>query len=562
MIDHVGNDGVQRPLLLAVDDDPGMLDRIERELRKRYGIDYEVVCAGSATAAQEALARCQNSGADIAVVLVDLGLWQTGPDLLAAARTADPGVRRVLMMDWGTPGGLRVLQQAAADGRTDDWIAKPWTDGDEHFHQGVSIFLYDWARQHRPVFASVRVVGERWSHRSHHIRDLLSRNSVYFAFHDGQSAEGRALVRQAAARRATLPLVVTVDGHMLSDPSDGEVMEALGLQIRPRLTHYDLAVIGAGPAGLAAAVSGASEGLRTVVLEQEALGGQAGSSSMIRNYLGFPRGVSGTELALRAYQQAGIFGAELVFTTAAGLRVEHQRSVVTLGDGSEISSRGVILATGVSYRRLSAPSLERLIGSGVFYGAAASEAPAMSGRRVVVVGGANSAGQAAVHLARYAADVTVVVRGSTLAQTMSDYLIREIDAAANITVRYRTEVVDAIGDRELTGIVVRSSISRDLETVPAAALFVLIGAEPKTSWLPADILRDRWGFILTGTDLVRDDAPPLTWTQGRPPLPFESSAPGVFAVGDVRHGSTKRVAAAVGEGSVAIRMVHEYLRQV
>jgi thioredoxin reductase (NADPH) len=299
-----------------------------------------------------------------------------------------------------------------------------------------------------------------------------------------------------------------------------------------------------------------------VVLEQEALGGQAGSSTMIRNYLGFPRGVSGTELALRAYQQAGIFGAELVFTTAAGLRVEHQRSVVTLGDGSEISSRGVILATGVSYRRLSAPSLERLIGSGVFYGAAASEAPAMSGRRVVVVGGANSAGQAAVHLARYAADVTVVVRGSALAQTMSDYLIREIDAAANITVRYRTEVVDAIGDRELTGIVVRSSISRDLETVPAAALFVLIGAEPKTSWLPANIRRDPWGFILTGTDLLGDDAPPLTWTQGRPPLPFESSAPGVFAVGDVRHGSTKRVAAAVGEGSVAIRMVHEYLRQV
>jgi len=561
MIDNLGAARVERPLLLAVDDDPGMLDRIGHELRKRYGADYDVVCAGSPTAAQQALAQSTHRGADIALVLVDLGLWQAGPDLLATARAADPGVRRVLMMDWGTPGGLRVLHRAAARGQTDDWIAKPWTAGDEHFHQGVSVFLYDWARQHRPVFASVRVVGERWSPRSHHIRDLLSRNSVYFAFHDVESADGRALVQQARAGHNPLPLLVTVDGHVLSDPTDVEIMEALDLQVRPRLTHYDLTVIGAGPAGLAAAVSGASEGLQTVVLEQEALGGQAGSSSMIRNYLGFPRGVSGTELALRAYQQAGIFGAELVFNAATGLRVGPQ-SVVTLADGSEIFSRGVVVATGVSYRRLAAPALERLIGSGVFYGAAASEAPAMSGRPVFVVGGANSAGQAAVHLARYAAEVTVLVRGSTLAQTMSDYLVREIDAAANITVRYRTEVVNAIGDRELTDVVLRSGTSGDVETVPAAALFVLIGAEPKTSWLPAHIVRDRWGFIVTGTDLLRDNAPALPWRQGRPPLPFESSAPGVFAVGDVRHGSTKRVAAAVGEGSVAIRMVHEHLRQV
>jgi thioredoxin reductase (NADPH) len=321
-----------------------------------------------------------------------------------------------------------------------------------------------------------------------------------------------------------------------------------------------VAVLGAGPAGLAAAVYGASEGLRTGVLEPEAFGGQAGTSSMIRNYLGFPRGISGTELASRAYHQAAGFGADIVYgRRASGLHTAGPDRVVTLGDGAQVTSRAVILATGVTWRRLGVPSLEALVGAGVFYGAAASEAQAMRGEQVFVVGGGNAAGQAAVHLARYADKVTLLVRRSTLAETMSDYLVQELQATPNIGVRYHTETVAGHGDGRLTGLTLRDRTSGATETVPATALFVLIGAEPHTDWLPEAIRRDRWGFVLTGTDLLQDGWPPVGWPLERPPMLFETSLPGVFAVGDVRHGSIKRVASAVGEGSVAVRLVHEYL---
>jgi thioredoxin reductase (NADPH) len=319
-------------------------------------------------------------------------------------------------------------------------------------------------------------------------------------------------------------------------------------------------VVGAGPAGLAAAMYGASEGLGTALLEPEATGGQAGTTSMIRNYLGFPRGISGTELAYRAFHQAIGFGADIVYgQRAVGLHAAGSDRVVTLGDGTEVTSRAVVLAMGVNWRRLGVASLEALVGTGVFYGAATSEAQAMKGEQVFVVGGGNSAGQAAVHLASYAAQVTMLVRGPSLAETMSEYLVRELEATANLTLRYNTEAVDGHGDGRLSGLTLNDRISGATETVPATALFVLIGAEPHTGWLPDTLRRDRWGFVVTGTDLLVDGQPPAGWPLDRPPMPLETSLPGVFAAGDVRHGSTKRVAGAVGEGSVAIRLVHEYL---
>jgi thioredoxin reductase (NADPH) len=359
-----------------------------------------------------------------------------------------------------------------------------------------------------------------------------------------------------------LPVVVNFDGLVLVDPSNAQLAHALGIKTRPEAVTYDVAVVGAGPAGLAAAMYGASEGLVTAVLEHEALGGQAGTSSMIRNYLGFPRGVSGAELAQRAYEQAWILGADFIYgPSALGLHTAGPDRVISLGDGGEATSRAVVLATGVTWRRLGVPSLEALVGAGVFYGAAASEAPAMKGQRVYVVGGANSAGQAAVHLARYAAQVTMLVRGASLAATMSHYLIREIEATPNIVIRYRTEAVDGHGDGRLTALTLKDRTSEITEAVPATALFVLIGAEPHTDWLPETIRRDRWGFVLTGIDLLEDGRLPAGWPLERPPMPLETSLPGVFAVGDVRHGSVKRVASAVGEGSVAIRLIHEYLSQ-
>jgi thioredoxin reductase (NADPH) len=390
--------------------------------------------------------------------------------------------------------------------------------------------------------------------------DLLSRNSIPFGFYPADSEQGRTLLGSVGAGGEQQPVVVLFDGRVLADPSNAALAEALGVSTQPAAITYDVTVVGAGPAGLAAAVYGASEGLRTTILEPQAIGGQAGTSSKIRNYLGFPRGISGAELAQRAYEQAWMLRADFVYGQhAVGLDAAGSNRVVHLGDGSEVASRAVVLATGVSYRRLGVPSLEALTGVGVFYGAAASEAQAMKGQQVYVVGGANSAGQAAVHLARYASRVTMLVRGASLAATMSDYLVQEIQAAPNITIRFGLQVVDGHGDGRLASLTLKDRRSGTTQTVPATALFVLIGAEPHTGWLPAAIQRDRWGFIVTGADLLHDRRPPPQWTLDRPPMPFESSIPGVFAVGDVRHGSVKRVAAAVGEGSVAIRLIHQYL---
>jgi thioredoxin reductase (NADPH) len=546
-------------LLLA--DDSGTQDRVEAELRKRYGADYQVIKAGSANAALGVLGELSDSGRQVSLVLADQWLsGASGTELLARVRQLHPGARRVLLITWGDQARVEPMLQATILGDIDAYVVKPGPPPDERFHRFITEQLDEWGRSNLPGLEVVRVVGEEWSARSHELRELLGRNGVPFGFYSADSPDGQRLVGESWAAQNDLPAVVLYDGRVLADPSNSQVGEAIGVQTKPGAGRYDVTVIGAGPAGLAAAVYSASEGLSTVILEPEAIGGQAGTSSLIRNYLGFPTGVSGGDLAVRAYTQAWNFGAEYVYgSSATGLRAAGSQLTVTLAGGSEVCSRAVIVATGMAYRRLAIPALDALTGAGVFYGAAATEARAMKDREVFVVGGANSAGQAAVHLARYAAQVTVLVRGQSLADTMSDYLIREIESAPNIAVRYKVAVTDGAGRSRLESLTLIDLQTGAAETVAAAALFVLIGAEPRTQWLPATVRRDQPGFVLTGNDLLENGRPQADWPLQRMPMFLESSLPGVFAVGDVRHGSVKRVASAVGEGSIAIRLVHDHL---
>jgi thioredoxin reductase (NADPH) len=435
------------------------------------------------------------------------------------------------------------------------YVPRPVWSPDEQFHRTITEWLEDWWREQGGRFEAVTVIGDEPSARIHEIRDLLTRNNVPFGFYRSDSAQGRQALARLGIDQPAGPVVALFNGIVLVDPGNLEVAEALRrTDVRPPGQGYDVVIVGAGPAGLAAAVSAASEGLATALLELEAFGGQAGTSSRIRNYLGFPRGISGTELALRASEQAWGFGTHFIYgKPATSLAVDEGVHVAGLRDGSQIRSRAVIIATGVSYRRLGIAELESLAGAGVFYGASTIEAQALAGKPVFVVGGGNSAGQAALHLARYAEQVTLLVRSASLAASMSDYLTREIGSAANVHVRYRSEVAGGGGNGRLEHLLIRDRDSGRTESLPAAGLFILIGAQPFTGWLPGAIARDQWGFILTGPD-----AGPH-WPLPRAPFPFETTTPGVFAVGDVRHGSVKRVASAVGEGSIAIRLVHDYL---
>ena len=529
-------------------------------MRKRYGADYQVIAAGSVKAALDVLGGLRDTGREVALVLA--GQWLlggTGTELLARVRQLHPSARRVLLISWGDQASLEPMLEATVLGDIDAYVVRPGPSPDERFHRFVTEQLDEWGRSNLPWLEAVRVVGEEWAARSHELRELLGRNGFPFGFYPVDSPDGQRLLGETGT--GALPAVVLPDGRVLSDPSNAEVAQAIGVPTQPAGGCYDVTVIGAGPAGLAAAVYGASEGLSTVILEPEAIGGQAGTSSLIRNYLGFPTGVSGGDLAVRAYTQAWNFGAEYVYGhPAAGLRAEGSQLAVTLASGTEVRSRAVIVATGMAYRRLGIPALDTLTGAGVFYGAAATEAKAMRDREVFVVGAANSAGQAAVHLARYAAKVTVLVRGQSLADSMSQYLVREIESGRNIAVRYRVAVTGGAGRSHLESLTLTDLESGATETVDAAALFVLIGAEPRTRWLPSAVRLDQWGFVVTGTDLLQDGRPDQEWPHRRMPMFLESSLPGVFAVGDVRHGSVKRVAAAVGEGSTAIRLVHDHLR--
>jgi thioredoxin reductase (NADPH) len=547
-----------RPVIFAVDDDPGVIKLIGDELTKRYGHEYQVVTARAASTSLAQLEGMREAGGRVALVLADQWLPDsTGSELLARARQLHPHAKRALLISWGdwavdaTSGPLR---RGIARGEIDYYLLKPWRAGDELFHRTVTEFLHEWAGSESSVARELTVVADADSARGHQLRDLLTRNRVPFVFFPSESPEGVETLREAGELGSSVPIVVQRNGRVIVDPSNIELAQAYGGTTALRgAREFDVAVIGAGPAGLAAAVYASSEGLHTVVIERESIGGQAGASSKIRNYLGFQRGISGADLAQRAYQQAWVFGTTFVLMCAAqGLRTDGERLYLASSNCMEIPVGAVVLAMGVNYQRLGIPALEGLTGAGVFYGASASEAERFAGGEVFVCGGGNSAGQAAVHLSRHAGHVTILVRGKTLAASMSRYLIDEIEQKPNITVRCETQIANGAGDGKLEELTLRHSVSGATETTPADALFVLIGARPYTDWLPQEVARDDYGFVVTGSA-------GSAWTLERPPYMFESTMPGVFAVGDVRSGSVKRVASAVGEGSVAIQQVHHYL---
>jgi thioredoxin reductase (NADPH) len=551
-----------RPVIVAIDDDPSSIRHIRAELERRYDRDYQILCSTSATEVLELLERMKHAGDRVALVLADQWMPElTGPELLARVAELHPQAKRALLVgwgDWGDEPTADAIRAAMALGRIDYYALKPWKSPDEYFHRTVSEFLHEWSRAHSSVPQEINVVADTWSSRAHEIRNLLTRNGVPHVFHPNNSPDGEAVLRQAGQAGTTKPVVVMLDGRTFVDPSNAELARGYGAmtELEGR-REFDVVIVGAGPAGLAAAVYASSEGLRALVVERESIGGQAGSSSRIRNYLGFARGVSGAELAQRAYQQAWVFGTTfLLMRDVTGLQSNGGDHVLTISDGSEVRARSVILAMGVSYRRLDIPALERLNGIGVFYGSSPSEAQRFTGGHVYVVGGGNSAGQAAVHLSRYAERVTLVVRSATLASSMSQYLREEMDAVPCIDVRVSTEVVDGGGEGRLEELTLRSA--GDTKTVSADALFLLIGARPHTGWLPSGVVRDAPGYLVTGPDVASEHAA-ARWALERPPMMFETSVPGVFAVGDVRAQSVKRVASAVGEGSVVIQQVHQYL---
>jgi thioredoxin reductase (NADPH) len=551
------------PVLLIVGSDPTDVQATADALNHRFGSDYRVLTAGSAAAGLAKLNKLARGGEQVALVAADLHLEDgDGVDFLERAAGLHRGVARILLFDldeYHTRIPFRelpALQRASALGRIDGWMVKGWVNPDEWLYPLMQEALSTWSTAHQQRHLVYRLIGQQWDPRTHDLRDGLTVNGVPFAFHTPDSDLGRQLIRDHQVDVTRLPAVIQHDGTVLHQPSMSEIAKSHGIQIRPAAPDYDLVVLGAGPAGLAAAVYGASEGLDTLVVEARAIGGQAGTSSMIRNYLGFHRGISGGELAHRAWQQATLLGAKFIFTQrVTALATKGSQHVLTLEDGSQMAARAVILATGVTYRHLDIPDLNRLIGAGVFYGAAGVMAPAVAGEDVYVVGGANSAGQAALHLAKYAARVTLLVRGSSLAAGMSDYLVRQIQATPNIGVRLGTQVVGGDGNTRLEKLVLQDRQGQQ-ETVPAAAVFILIGAKPHTDWLNPVLSLDKDGFVLTGRDV-----PSTSWPLEREPYPFETSRPGVFAAGDVRHGSVKRVAGAVGEGSVAVGSVHQYLAE-
>ena len=549
----------ERPVILAVDDDQQERSLLRRELQKRYGFDYEVMALASAEEALAVLYLFHRTGREPALVLADQWLPRTsGTELLVQAHALFPEARRGLLVDMGDRTATEAILSATALGRIDLHLRRPLHPGDERFHRLVTDLLEEWYRS-QGWDETIKVIGSEDDPSARLLCDLLGRNGLAYGFYPLGSTEGRALLHEAGYDHGPFPVVMLHEGIALAAPSPSQLADALTPRPHLRELPLDLVVVGAGPAGLSAAVYAASEGLRVFVSEREAIGGQAGTSSLIRNYLGFPRGISGDELAQRAYRQAWLFGAEFTFLREV-VRLEpipqEGTHLLTLSDGTRVSSRAVIIATGVRYRRLAVPSIEQFVGSGVFYGSGRTEARGLRAQEVYIVGGANSAGQAAVFLARFATRVTILVRGPSLRPGVSDYLIREIEATPNIRVLTRTEAVEAEGRGRLEFLLLRSSEGRREERVPAAALFLLIGAVPPTEWLQETLALDPAGYVLTGRRL--GEAPAAE----RPRLLYETSLPGVFAVGDVRAGSTKRVASAVGEGAMAVEQVHRHLARL
>ena len=554
-----------KPILLSVDDDPDVLRAIERDLRSQYGADYRVIGSDSPEKALDLLKQLKVRNDNVALLLADQRMPRMdGVEFLQEGMQIFPEAKRALLTAYAdTNAAISAINHA----NINYFFMKPWDPPADHLYPQLDDLLDDWRASYRPAFDGIRVLGTRWSPKSYELRDFLARNHVPYQWIDvelsASDPETKRLLDVLGPDAASLPVVLFPDGTKLLEGIPADVAQKVGLRTRAQTNFYDLAIIGGGPAGLAAAVYGASEGLHTVMVEREAPGGQAGMSSRIENYLGFPVGLSGGDLARRAVVQAQRFGVEILSPQeAVSVRTEGSYRIIKLADGSEFSCHALMVATGVQWRRLEAPGVDKLQGAGVYYGGGATEALSCKGEIVYVVGGANSAGQAAINFAKYAQRVVILVRGEGLAATMSQYLIDQIQETPNIQLWTHASVTEVHGDKHLEEISVLCSDTDKTERVPAGSMFIFIGALPRTEWLAGLIERDDRGFILTGPDLIRNGERPKGWTPDRDPFLLETNVPGIFAVGDVRHGSVKRVASGVGEGSVAVQFIHQYLSKV
>ena len=548
------------PILFVVDDDPDTLTSLASTLQRRFGADYQILTDRVPTSALTRIEQACQRGEEVALVVA--GVWtadMTALDWVGRTRDFCPRAARCVLVGYGDTRAYPLVRRALVLGQVDTYLVKPWGTPEERLYPVVGELLSGWARIARPRQALLRIVGEQLAPRSHELKDLAERSSLPYGFYAHDSDEGRRLL-QEVGHPGSLPVVIFHDGRFLVDPTNSEIAQLLGARTEPQEHLYDLVIIGSGPSGLAAAVYAAADGLQTLVVERQVVGGQAGTSSLIRNYPGFPRGISGAALASRVQEQAVSLGAEFLVTRGAmGVTESGSERIVTLVGGTQVRTRAVVVATGVSYSRLEVDGVGALLGKGIFYGAATAEAPALSGQDIFIVGGGNSAGQAAVHLARWAATVTLLVRGPSL--SMSDYLVKQVGRTNNIRIRLNTQLLRAEGGLGLEALEVIEAGSGATERLCGAALFVMIGAGPYTSWLAKAVQRDAQGYILTGSDLIRGAAAEPAWPLDRSPHQYETSLPGVFAAGDVRHRSPKGVAAAVGDGALVIRSVREYLSE-
>jgi thioredoxin reductase (NADPH) len=554
-----------KPILLSVDDDSDVLRAIERDLRSKYGAEYRVIGSDSPEGALSLLKQLKVRNDSVALILADQRMpHMDGVTFLQEAMHIFPEAKRALLTAYAdTNAAISAINQA----NINYFFLKPWDPPTDHLYPQLDDLLDDWRASYRPTFEGIRVLGTRWSPRSYELRDFLARNRVPYQWIDvevsANDPETKLLLEALGPEASSLPVVLFPDGTKLLESVPAEVARRVGLRTRAQTDFYDLAIVGGGPAGLAAAVYGASEGLHTVMIEREAPGGQAGMSSRIENYLGFPMGLSGGDLARRAVVQAQRFGVEILAPQEAlGVRTEGSYRMIKLADGNEISCHAMMIATGVQWRRLEAPGIDRLQGAGIYYGGGSTEALSCKGEIVYVIGGANSAGQAAMNFAKYAGRVVIVVRGSSLSSTMSQYLIDQIKETPNIQIWPNASVSEAHGETHLEEVSFLCSDTNKIERVPGSSMFIFIGALPRTDWLADIVERDDRGFILTGPDLIRDGQRPKGWALDRDPFLLETNVPGLFAVGDVRHGSVKRVASSVGEGSVAVQFIHQYLSKV
>jgi thioredoxin reductase (NADPH) len=553
-----------KPALLAVDDEPEVLRSVERDLRRKYGQHYRIVRADSGASALDAIHKLKERTESVALFLADQRMpAMSGVEFLAEATRIFPAAKKVLLTAYAdTNAAIAAINQV----RLDYYLLKPWDPPETNLYPILDDLLDDWRAHYRPPFGGLRVVGYRWSPASHSVKDFLGRNSFPYEWIDLTNGDGDTEVQRLLNNElrdvSGFPVVLFPDGSRVERPTPALLAERLGLQTSAGRSFYDLLIVGGGPAGLAAAVYGASEGLKTALVEAEAPGGQAGLSSRIENYLGFPSGLSGGDLARRAMTQAKRFGVEIISPQCAvELRLEDPYRIVKMANGTEISCHALLIAAGLSWRKLDVPGLEQFTGTGVYYGAALTEAISCRDEDVFVVGGANSAGQGAIHFAQYARKVTMLVRAESLAKSMSRYLIDQIEATPNIEVRTHTDVIGAMGNEHLDSLRIRNSETGETKTIPASAVFIFIGAKPRTDWLADQIAMDSRGFIYTGPDLPASPGSnvPKGWKLDRQPFLLETNLPGVFAAGDVRHGSIKRVASAVGAGSICVQMIHQHL---